>query len=111
MRYKALELVMLVCVAGAQFASAQTQAPAVSEPAVSPVAHAAQDTTTENSLDMNASPEPAAAAPVTVETQITAEHQNKTNKKDAASNLQPDDPGKNPYWEPKDWTYIYNQGP
>jgi hypothetical protein len=32
-------------------------------------------------------------------------------KKDDTAGMQPDDPRKSPYWDPKDWTYIYNQGP
>jgi len=32
----------------------------------------------------------------------------KQQKKAQSSNLQPDDPRKNPYWEPRDWNYINN---
>ena len=32
----------------------------------------------------------------------------KQQKKAESSNLQPDDPKKNPYWEPRDWNYINN---
>lgn len=110
MRYKTLTLAMLLCVAGA-LATAQTQTSTMSEPAASPVTHSAQGAAADNSMDMSASPEPAAPAPVTVEKQTMPEHPKKAHKKDAASNQQSDDSGKSPYWEPKDWTYIYNQGP
>ena len=49
------------------------------------------------------------AAPVTAEKK-TAE-QAETEKKADTAKMQPDDSRKSPYWEPKDWTYIYNQGP
>lgn len=31
--------------------------------------------------------------------------------KDADPSVRPDDPNKNPYWEPRDWTYINSNTP
>jgi len=36
----------------------------------------------------------------------TAYVSKKQQKKAESSNLHPDDPRKNPYWEPRDWNYI-----
>jgi len=32
-------------------------------------------------------------------------------KESADENIRPDDPKKNPWWEPRDWDYINEQGP
>jgi hypothetical protein len=57
----------------------------------------------------NASADPAAANAVVKEKEKTAN--NTKTKKDDTANMQPDDPRKNPWWEPRDWTYINNSAP
>jgi hypothetical protein len=108
MRYKTLNFAMLICLIGAQVAAAQVQTPAMSSPAASPAAHA--QGTPENMPDTNATPASASPFPYIAVQPVTREHAKPRKNKDS-SNMQPDDPRKSPYWEPRDWSYIYNQGP
>jgi hypothetical protein len=51
--------------------------------------------------------DPAAATPMAV----SALPPGKKHAKAESAPTDPYDPNKSPYWDPKDWTYIYNQGP
>jgi hypothetical protein len=56
----------------------------------------------------NAAADPAAATAVATKGQTGKNL--KAKKKDDTANMQPDDPRKSPYWEPRDWNYISQQG-
>jgi len=58
----------------------------------------------------------ATAQPATSNVRNDAASQPKPNKKKKVkeptdANVQPDDPKKSPWWEPRDWDYINEQGP
>jgi hypothetical protein len=102
-------LAVMSSLTGAQLASGQTKstespAPVASKPITDDTVHS---TTTEAAP--NAMADPMIAPQATPELQPAKK--SKANKKDDTEKMQPDDPRKSPYWEPKDWTYIYNQGP
>ena len=100
-----LMLAAMSCLAGAQLASGQMQ------PTAGPLATNAMPGDINHTATLVAAPgttaQPAAATSVNREEQADK----KAKKKDDTANMQPDDPRKSPWWEPRDWGYIYNQGP
>jgi hypothetical protein len=102
-------LVMMSCVAGAQIASAQTQSVASPGPAATNAAHGDVSHAPTMEAAPTATTAPPAATPVAAGSQTAKKA--KTKKNNDTANMQPDDPRKSPYWEPRDSTYIYNQGP
>jgi hypothetical protein len=108
MRKTLLMLVTMACVAGAQIASAQAQPAGDPEPATSAATSSDINHATTMEAAPNVSADPTAANPVVKEN--TAKHV-KAKKKDDTAKMPPDDPRKNPWWEPRDWTYINNSAP
>jgi hypothetical protein len=105
MRKQLLMVVALSCMAGIQWASAQTSAVAA------PASPRPEASTAEASHAMTAAPsvvaDPAAANPAIPVRPMENGNEAKAKK----SKPQRADSEKSPYWEPRDWTYIYNQGP
>jgi hypothetical protein len=110
MRGTLLTLVIMSCMAGAQIVSAQARPVGDPEPATSTATSSDMNHATTMEAAPNAGAYPAAANPVVKEKEKTADS-TKTKKKDDTANMQPDDPRKNPWWEPRDWTYINNSAP
>jgi hypothetical protein len=108
MRKTLLMLVVMSCMVGAQIASAQAHSVGDPEPATSTATSSDTNHATTTEAAPNVSADPAAANLVVKEN--TAKHA-KAKKKDDTANMQPDDPRKNPWWEPRDWTYINNSAP
>jgi hypothetical protein len=108
MRETLLMLFLTSCMAGTQNVSAQTQSGVDPTPAASTAAYS----NPTRAATMNAAPiassEPATAGPM-VKENTTDDAEGR--KKDDTANMQPDDPRKNPWWEPRDWTYINNSAP
>jgi uncharacterized membrane protein len=100
-------LVMMSCMAVAQLASGQTQS--TTDPAATKRTTSDINRATTLEAAPNATADPATANSTAAEKQTAKKAKGK--KKNDTSNMQPDDPRKSPYWEPRDWTYIYNQGP
>ena len=107
MRKTLLMLLVISGVAEANAAFAQTQS--VANPAPTATYAARNNISSATTVEAVPTADPIAAAPATAEKK-TAEQANDEKKADTTK-MQPDDSRKSPYWEPKDWTYIYNQGP
>jgi hypothetical protein len=108
MRNTFLMLVAMAGMAATQIASAQTQSIGDPQPAASPATSSDVMHATTTETGPNAAAEAAAASPVVKER--TTKNAKAKKKNDTAS-MQPDDPRKNPWWEPRDWTYINNSAP
>ena len=108
MRRILLTLLALTCMATAQSASPQQQASkapaasAASTTSAAPELGSASGTQTAN-VDVDP------AVPMSMALQATSPNKKHANAK--AAQMDPEDPNKSPYWDPKDWSYIYNQGP
>jgi hypothetical protein len=109
MRGILLTLLALTCMAAAQSASPQQPA--------SMAASAVSSTNTTNTAAELESPNGSSTATVDADPAVAtpmAVPAPPIDQKDAKAKTAPSDPddqNKSPYWDPKDWTYIYNQGP
>ena len=118
MRKTLLMLVVMAGMAGAQIASAQNQmgseAPLqAATPSVAGAVSAMSPATSSDAnhggtiaMTPNANADPAANPTVKEDNAKNAT----TTKQDDTSKMRPDDPRKSPYWEPRDWNYISQQG-
>jgi hypothetical protein len=109
MKKQVLALVMMSCMTAATFAAGQEQAianPGPARPDAS--ATAVNAATTVEGSPANANADPLPASPVVATTPKTRnKHADSKNKQ---SQMRPDDPAKSPWWEPRDWNYIAQQG-
>ena len=87
-------------------------APAVAaQQQTQPTAPAAQSHPRDENRQAPADAARAIGSPAAIMAQPVAAPTKATEKKKAKEEKRPHGNNKNPYWEPRDWNYIANQGP
>ena len=112
MRKQILMALLLLSFMGVQRAIAQSATtPSVDPPQHANVAYGGPAmAAAADAVAVNASADPATTGAVQPQQDDVNSKMNSANKKKTKRPSQESD-NKSPYWEPRDWTYIYNQGP
>jgi hypothetical protein len=96
---------MMCCLGGIQIASAQARN--IGGPGPAALKAMPDNSSTAIEVKPNPGAAPAAAGPAGAQPQTVK----KTKAKVDRTKMQPDDPRKSPFWEPRDWSHIYEQAP